>query len=402
MDNRLIHTPEGVRDIYGAELLKKQSAISKIKDVINSYGYMSIQTPSFEFFDVFSKEIGTSPSKELYKFFDKENNTLVLRADFTPSIARASAKYFVDEKLPVRLTYEGNVFRNISDLQGKLKETTQVGAECIGEATVNADAELIALNVNCLLAAGLKDFQISVGQVDYFKGICEAAGLSEETELRIRDQISGKNVFALLDVLEESGLSENVKEKMRAVSELYGDAKILDKAYEIADNERSRAAIERLRALYELLTVYGIEKYVSFDLGILTKYHYYTGIVFRAYTYGVGEPVSAGGRYDSLIEKFGKNSAAVGFVISVDQLMLALKNRQLEPSNDKSIAILVYEEDCAKKAVSFAIDMRKKGLAIELIPSMGLENFEEYVGFSKGALVDEIYYANDGKVVKKR
>ena len=101
MKEQLLHTPEGVRDIYGEEYEKKLKIENLIHEKIFSYGYRDIQTPSFEFFDVFSKEIGTTPSKELYKFFDKEGNTLVLRPDFTPSIARCAAKYFLDENMPI-------------------------------------------------------------------------------------------------------------------------------------------------------------------------------------------------------------------------------------------------------------------------------------------------------------
>lgn len=88
MNNRLLHTPEGVRDIYGKEYARKLAVEQKLQNAIHCFGYEDIQTPSIEFFDVFCKEIGTTPSKELYKFFDKEGNTLVLRPDFTPSIAR--------------------------------------------------------------------------------------------------------------------------------------------------------------------------------------------------------------------------------------------------------------------------------------------------------------------------
>ena len=98
MSRRLLHTPEGVRDLYGKEYAEKLYVENRLRESIRLYGYEEIQTPTFEFFDIFSREIGTTPSKELYKFFDKEGNTLVLRPDFTPSIARCAAKYFCDEQ----------------------------------------------------------------------------------------------------------------------------------------------------------------------------------------------------------------------------------------------------------------------------------------------------------------
>ena len=110
MNKKPVHTPEGVRDIYGKEYAVKLAIEEHIHGQLNSYGYEDIQTPTFEFFDVFSKDIGTTPSRELYKFFDKEGNTLVLRPDFTPSMARCAAKYYMDEDVPIRFCYLGNTF----------------------------------------------------------------------------------------------------------------------------------------------------------------------------------------------------------------------------------------------------------------------------------------------------
>ena len=106
-NNNLLHTPDGVRDIYGKEYDNIKFVRKTISDVISSYGYSDIQTPSFEYFDVFSKEVGTIPSRELYKFFDKDNETLALRPDFTPSIARCAAKYFMDDDRSLRFSYIG-------------------------------------------------------------------------------------------------------------------------------------------------------------------------------------------------------------------------------------------------------------------------------------------------------
>ena len=156
MTDQMLHTPDGVRDIYNGECSQKLLLQDKLHDVLRRYGYRDIQTPTFEFFDVFSKEIGTTPSKELYKFFDKEGNTLVLRPDFTPSMARCAAKYFLEEDTEIRFSYQRNTFTNTSQLQGKLKEVTQTGVELIGNPSVEADGEVISLLAEALCSAGLK------------------------------------------------------------------------------------------------------------------------------------------------------------------------------------------------------------------------------------------------------
>ena len=127
-----LHTPEGVRDIYNVECGKKLALESRLKKVFHLYGYHDIQTPTIEYFDVFREEIGTTPANDLYKFFDREGNILALRPDITPSIARAVATLFETENFPIRLCYAGNTFINHSSYQGRLKESTQMGAEMIG------------------------------------------------------------------------------------------------------------------------------------------------------------------------------------------------------------------------------------------------------------------------------
>ncbi|MDE7031042.1 MAG: ATP phosphoribosyltransferase regulatory subunit, partial [Lachnospiraceae bacterium] len=295
MGKRLVHTPEGVRDIYGKEYACKQNVQRLFGDRLHSYGYQDIQTPTFEFFDVFSREIGTTPSKELYKFFDREGNTLVLRPDFTPSIARCAAKYFMDEHIPLRFCYMGNNFINNDNLQGKLKETTQMGAELIGDASPEADAEMIAMLVEALRNSGLKEFQVSVGQIDYFKGLCAQAQLDEETEFALRELISNRNEFGAQELLLDKKIPEQSMRALLGVNSLFGSYEILDRAQESADNPRSHQAVERLRQVYELLKIYGVERYISFDLAMVSKYNYYTGVIFSAYTYQAGSAVAKGG-----------------------------------------------------------------------------------------------------------
>lgn len=369
MNNRqLVHTPEGVRDIYGKEYAKKLAVEDFIHKQLNLYGYQDIQTPTFEFFDVFSKEIGTTPSKELYKFFDKEGNTLVLRPDFTPSMARCAAKYFMDEDIPIRFCYVGNTFTNTTSLQGKLKEVTQMGAELINDGSVEADGEMIAMVVESLLAAGLKDFQISIGEVEYFKGICDQAGLDEQTEYELREFISGKNIFGAQELLEGRGIAESYSNMLLKVTDYFGTVEVLKEAKGLVCNTRSLMAIDRLEKLHHVLCEYGVEKYVSFDLGMLSKYNYYTGIIFKAYTYGVGEPIVKGGRYDHLLGYFGKEAPAVGFVVVIDDLMSALESQKAGMEIADDLQYLTYNASNYESRLSEAKGLRKNGKKVALIP----------------------------------
>ena len=368
MGKRLLHTPEGVRDIYGEEYARKLCVEQKIRESIRMYGYEDIQTPTFEFFDVFSREIGTTPSKELYKFFDKEGNTLVLRPDFTPSIARCAAKYFGEDIRPLRFCYMGNTFTNTSNLQGKLKEVTQMGAELVGDDSVEADAEMISMVVKVLLSSGIQDFQVSIGQVEYFKGLCGEAGLDEETELNLRACISGKNYFAAQELLEERNVREPFRSSLLKVADMFGDKFSLQEAGRLAGNKRSEAAVRRLEKLYEVLKLYGAGEYVSFDLGMLSKYNYYTGVIFRAYAYGVGEAIVKGGRYDNLLKQFGKNAPAVGFAAVIDSILEALSRQKASVPLPKASRTVPYRPDNYRECLEEAQRLREQGICVALVP----------------------------------
>lgn len=369
MDKKLVHTPEGVRDIYGREYTGKLKTQSLIHEKFSLYGYEDIQTPTFEFFDVFSKEIGTTPSRELYKFFDKEGNTLVLRPDFTPSMARCAAKYFMDKDVPIRFCYQGNTFTNTGNLQGKLKEVTQMGAELMGDGSIQADGEMIAMMIESLLATGLNEFQVSIGEVEYFRGICKQAGLSEVVEYELRDYISGKNIFGAQEFLLEKGIDAKTTDMLLQITDCFGSLEALDKAKKLVTNECSLKAVDRLKKLYDVLRAYGVEKYVSFDLGMLSKYNYYTGVIFKVYTYGVGDAIAKGGRYDKLLEYFGKKAPAIGFMVVIDDLMLALKHRKQDIDATDTPQIITYTENDYTEKLSQVKKLREQNIRTVLTPA---------------------------------
>ena len=348
--------------------------------------------------DVFSKEIGTKPSKELYKFFDKEGNTLVLRPDFTPSIARCASKYFNNEVLPLRFSYIGNTFTNTSNLRGKLKEVTQIGAELIGDSTVEADAEMVSLVIEALQNTGLQEFQISIGQVDFFKGICEEAGIDAETEYSLKEYISNKNYFGVEELLTSKKIDDKFKAILLKLTDLFGSIDSLKEAKELVHNERSIKAIERLEEVYEIICLYGKEKYVSFDLGMLSKYNYYSGIIFKAYTFGVGDAIVAGGRYDNLLKQFGKSSSAIGFMIVIDDLLDAFHRQKLQIELTQKKAFILYNQENYKAALAFAMTMRKTTTAMEMLVYDSSISNEEYLALAKTRLANKIYILLDSTI----
>ena len=365
---RIFHTPEGVRDIYSQECSRKRRLQEKLHHVFHQYGFEDIETPTFEYFEVFSKEVGTIPSRDLYKFFDREGNTLVLRPDFTPSVSRACATYFNPEKEVVSLCYTGNTFINNSSFRGRLKETTQMGVERMGDDSPEADAEILAMTVECLLAAGLTEFQVSVGQVDYYKAIFAQTGMSQEEEEELRELISQKNYFGVEELVKSKKMDKSLAKVLSQLPQMFGSAEVLEKAKALTDNPQALKAVARLEEIYELLKVYGYEKYITFDFAMLSKYHYYTGIIFQAYTYGTGEPLIKGGRYNQLMKHFGKPAASIGFAIVVDNLLMALSRQKLEMEDPDDVTVITYRKENRIQAIKEAKELRAQGKNVALRP----------------------------------
>ena len=325
-----------------------------------------MKTPGFEYFEVFSNEVGTIPSKDLYKFFDREGNTLVLRPDFTPSVSRACATYFDPENGPVSLCYTGNTFINNSSYRGQMKESTQMGVEHIGDDSAAADAEILAMTVECLKAAGLTEFQVSVGQVDYYKSLLAEADLEPEMEEHLRELISQKNYFGVEELLKGQNLGESLSEVFAELPQMFGSAEVLEKARKLTTNPEALAAVKRLEEIYEILKIYGCEKYIAFDFGMLSKFRYYTGIIFQAYTYGTGEPLIKGGRYNELMKHFGKPASSIGFAIVVDNLMLALSRQKISVPAEGKAVVITYGKDELKEAIEEAMKLRSEGKNVVL------------------------------------
>lgn len=396
MKKQLLHTPDGVRDIYNGECRKKLYMQEKLHKVLVRYGYNDIMTPTFEFFNIFDSDIGTIPSKDLYKFFDKEGNTLVLRPDFTPAIARSAAKYYSEADMPVKLCYMGNTFVNSSDYQGRLKEITQCGAELIGDGSVSADAEILSMTVDSLLEAGLRKFQISVGHSQYFYGLTKAAGLSEEQEEQLKELILNKNFFGVEELVDELSIDENLKKLFSILGNFdIKDSQLLEAKQLSKDYSEISEAIDRLISLKEYLKAYGIEKYISYELGLISDYRYYTGIIFQGYTYGTGEPIVKGGRYDELLNHFGKAAAAIGFAIVVDQLMNAIARQNIDINTVENTSLIVFKESAYVVAIRKSAQLRKKGINVEMVLWNEKKTKEDYTNYAVSKHITRVEFVEE-------
>ena len=357
----LLHTPDGVRDVYGQECAERRKIQEDVMHQFRLFGYECIDTPSFEFFDVFNQPGGTVSSREMYKFFDRDNRTLVLRPDMTPAVARAAAKFFGDEDHAVRLCYAGSIFQNHYNYKGSMSEMVQTGVELIGDDTADADVEILILTIQSLLASGLKEFQVEVGDVGFYRGLVEEAGLTPEEDLCLRTLIENKNSFGVEEFVDANITDPELRRGFLKLPELFGGIETVREAAGLTKSPGAQSAIRRLEKISRLVRIYGLSDYVSFDLGMLSMHDYYTGMIFRAYSYGTGDYIVQGGRYDRLLKQFGKDAPAVGFGITLNRLMAALRGQKIGIPTEPLAALVVYDGPGTEKAVALIRKLRSEG-----------------------------------------
>lgn len=397
----LLFTPEGVRDIYGEDCEKRHKIQNEIHQIMKLYGFKDIETPTFEFFDIFNRERGTVESKEMFKFFDQYNNTLALRPDITPSIARCVAKYYDKEDMQIRLCYTGNTFIHRSGYQGKLCEVTQAGAELMNDDSSDADGEMIAMTIESLLKTGLKEFKVDIGHAGLFRGLVAEAELGNDEVEQLKVYLSNKNIFAVEDMLEKKEIPASCKELLVQLPDLFGGLETILAAKEKTENKEASEALDRLEKIYQILETYGLQEHVTFDLGMLSHYEYYTGVIFKAYTYGTGNAIVTGGRYDKLVQQFGKQTPAIGLAFVLDELMTALVSQQVKIEARDEDTLILYRSANRKMAIELASDLRNQNKSVRLMRKNAETPLEEYKEFGVRNEVTTILYIDDtGEVTK--
>lgn len=361
-----IYTPEGVQDILFEDCYIKKNLEENMRRLFRSCSYNEIETPTLEFYDTFSCDSDLMPQETMFKFFDQQGRILVLRPDITIPVARVTATKYREMPYPLRVSYIGNVFRYNEYGGGKQNEFTQAGVEIMGVNSPESDAEVIAIAIKSLLAVGLENFQIDIGQVDFFKGLMEEAALSEDKIEKIGILIDRKDFVGLGELLDGCNMAESLKKLILELPGFFGSTDVIEKAEAYSLNKRSTGALENIRQVLEIIEDYGLSKYVSVDLGMLKGLNYDTGIIFRGFTYGIGFPVLTGGRYDKLVELFGKTCPATGFSLGINMVMMALQRQKIESGKQGTDSVICYGAAGRKTAIKLCDELRRSGLVIEM------------------------------------
>ncbi len=302
------------------------------------WGYRHVITPLVESMDVLDLGLGAEQRRRLFKFTDAQGDVVALVGERTVPVARLVAGKLRAAALPLRLCYAGPVLSTDEGRFHHRRETYQVGAELIGAGGPVADAEVIALAARCMEATGIRRYQIDVGHAEFFHGIMDAVRLPDDVKTAVRRALAARDFVTLEALLEGTPLKSAEHELLLRFPALRGGPEILEAAGGLVRNRRSEAALSELAQVRELLAAHGIGDVVVLDLGAIRDFDYYTGVIFEGYGPDFGRPVAQGGRYDTLLERFGRPAPATGFMIQLDLVSEMLTRGAALPRIDAALA----------------------------------------------------------------
>ncbi len=377
------YTPDGFTDQVPGFCAFKRELEARLRNLFLMNGYDEIETPGIEYFDVYKSFVA---EEELYKFTDGKGRLLCTRYDGTIPVARYAAGR--NDTLPIRLSYIENMYRAGQIGGGKQSGFTQAGIELLGASGSKSDAEVLALAIKSALELGLTDLQVSVVQVQFFKGLSRQLGLSGETIAKVKAAISNRDSVTI----EKLDLSREDKDTLLMITECGGTYDTIDTMLPRVTDEGAKAALGNIKEILDIMERYGYLKYVSVDLGLIESIDYYTGMVFKGYTYEVGFPVFGGGRYDDVSKTFGKDMAAVGFSISLTLAITALiRQDKFTPAAGATVIVGGDFET----AIATAEALRAEGTAA-VLDTTGMTE-EELDAYAKARGIETIMYMNGGE-----
>lgn len=358
--------PRGVADYFWDEAYARRTLEAKLLDLFRSWGYQDVIPPMFEYADTFLHRSSKKLQTELYRFLDRDGSTLTLRADMTIPVARLVGVRLHDRPMPQRFCYAGSVFRHTETQAGRQREFTQAGFELIGAAVPAADAEVLALTVHAMQAAGLRDFRLVVGQLQFFDALLQELQLTSEQTAHLQRAIDRNSGAELEAFLRDTPLRTQQRHTVEELPLLSGpDATaIIAHADRLSLNYAMHKALANLRDIYNVLDAYGVTEYIYLDLTEINNLGYYTGISFEALIPGVGFPMGGGGRYDNLVGTFGAPQPAVGVALGIDRLLNAQRATHAADASVSTAPHLLVATQNSQECVSIVNRWREESFRV--------------------------------------
>ena len=358
--------PEGMRDYTFDECKSRREILNLVCDGFLKWGYKEISTPTIEFYETFNDSTESLKEEDMYKFFDNNGKILVLRPDMTVPVARMISTKLKDLELPARLFYNANTFRVNESMIGRRNEYIDCGIELIGAKEGYSDLEVLIIAMETLKAMGKKEFKLEIGNVQILKMAMEDMNLDSTKREVLAELIDKKSLTTLNNFLTALNLSKEHFDFLARLPWLFGDYSAIDEALGLAFNEKIKESILYLKNIYEVLTELGYGNYITFDLSIVPKLNYYTGIIFNGYIEGVANRVLRGGRYDNLARNFGSDLAAVGFSVDINSIVDYLKKDYLEEDKKEILKEVVINSENFIEGFKEVIALGKSGQTVKI------------------------------------
>jgi len=364
----LLQAPRGMADLLPPEAGARRTLTRRVLRSFELSGYALVTPPVIEHAEVIARGGGTLESRELVRFVEPESGeVVVLRPDITPQIARLVATHLAEHPAPVRLCYEGRVFRRQYGRARNRQQVTQAGVELIGIAGISADVEIITLAIRACEEAGLSDFRVELSDIRLVRSLLEAVPLETRDEV---SAIVARKDAAELRALSKKGLvPDDVAGDLADLLAFYGEPNVLGDAARRFRSPEANVALKNLSAIAAELTEQGLGSRIVFDLSETRGLSYYTGMRFSVLASGPGEALGGGGRYDGLLTRFGVDAPATGFALDLGNLQWTLRAAGRSALDAGEVRIVVSAED-AKTTREIAERLRRADMiaATLLVP----------------------------------
>ncbi|MBD5657483.1 MAG: ATP phosphoribosyltransferase regulatory subunit [Candidatus Eremiobacteraeota bacterium] len=337
--------PPGTRDWLPAELRRKRAVESVLRGVFERWEYAEVQTPNFERFDALEAGLGERVAQQTFIFADKMGTQIALRPEMTTPVARLVATRMREAPLPIRLSYVAPAYRYEDPQEGRMREFTTAGLELIGSESLDADAESLFSAIEALDALGIEDALFDINHAAIVDGVLAGLELDAPGIAHAKALISGRNIVALRNRLAGTGAPAVIEEIVR-LAMTRGREDVLATARRLCHTDSGLAGIERTRRMLARANERGFGNRISVDFALLRDIEYYTGFIFEGFASEVGFALCGGGRYDTLLPRFGFAAGAVGWSVSVERILIALERRQsAHVGSEPAIDVLVSGSD---------------------------------------------------------
>ena len=362
-------------------LREDERATYQLRQLYLQHGYSHYRVSKFEEYDLYAKNKSFLVSENLLTFTDTNGKLMALKPDVTLSIIK---NVVADVKSTYKLYYDEHVYRTTSSGDG-FREITQTGLESIGNIDVFAESEVIMLAMKSLFSIS-EDYLLDISHMRLLEGLVESLGIDYSDMSEIFALFGSKNVSGLRALCNKYNIDADAIDKLCALTAMYqpiGKALEILKPY--VTGAKMQAAFDELTEIYEAICAYGLEAKLYLDLSIVNDMNYYDGVIFKGFVNGIPDSILSGGRYDRLMERFGKKMGAVGFAVYLDKLE---RFGNISDGFDVDY-MLVYDSDVSsREIIAAAKTLGSDGSSVRASSATEAGvRYRKLVRLSKGGLV---------------